>query len=155
MIQQQTLTDSFTEFMRESEPRLRHALCAAFGADLGRDSTAQALAYGWEHWSRVRVMTNPGGYLWQVGRNHALRQHRLAPLYLEPGIDATPWIEPGLPSALERLSERQRTAVILVYGLEWTFGEVAELLGVSKGTVQTQAARGMAKLRDLVGGTDD
>ena len=42
-------------------------------------------------------------------------------------------------------------AVMLVHGLEWTYTEVAELLGVSKGTVQTQERRGMAKLRKQIG----
>jgi DNA-directed RNA polymerase specialized sigma24 family protein len=39
----------------------------------------------------------------------------------------------------------------LIHGLEWTYREVAELLGVSKSTVQTQTERGMAKLRSDVG----
>lgn len=44
---------------------------------------------------------------------------------------------------------------MLVHGLEWTLGEVAELLGVTKSTVQTQAERGMAKLRKRIGVDDD
>ena len=45
-----------------------------------------------------------------------------------------PDVEPGLPRALERLSDKQRTAVWLVYGLEWQQTEVAELLGISAET---------------------
>jgi RNA polymerase sigma factor (sigma-70 family) len=62
-----------------------------------------------------------------------------------------PWIEPGLPVAMARLSEKQRVVVMLIHGLEWTYSEVADLLGVSKSTVQSQAERGMAKLRSDVG----
>ena len=47
VVDQDTSTDSFTEFVREAEPRLRHALCAAFGGEVGRESAAEALAYGW------------------------------------------------------------------------------------------------------------
>ncbi len=155
MVNQETLADSFTEFVREVEPRLRHALCAGFGGDIGREATSQALAYGWEHWSRVRRMDNPAGYLWGVGRNHARRERRARPTLPQPPADATPWIEPSLPAAMAHLSERQRVAVMLVHGLEWTLGEVAELLGVSKSTVQTQAERGMAKLRRRIGVGDD
>jgi len=39
----------FEGFVRESEPRLRRALVAAYGFEEGRDATAEALAYGWEH----------------------------------------------------------------------------------------------------------
>ena len=153
MVEQHTLADSFTKFVREVEPRLRHALCAAFGADHGREATAQALAYGWEHWDRIRKMENSAGYLWGVGRNHARRQRFRRPTFPEPPVDTTPWIEPSLPNAMAHLTERQRLAVMLVHGLEWTYSEVAELLGVSKSTVQTQAERGMTKLRKHVGAT--
>lgn len=151
MVDHGTLAHSFTEFVRQVEPRLRVALCAAFGADLGREATAEALAYGWEHWSRVRVMGNPAGYLWGVGRNYARRTPRRRVVFPEAPGDAMPWIEPGLAPALGRLSERQRLAVLLIHGLDWSYGEVAELLGVSKGTVQTQAKRALSKLRRHVG----
>lgn len=146
-----TTVDAFTEFVREIEPRLRQALCASFGADAGRDAAAQALAYGWENWDRVSGMDNPAGYLWGVGRNHARRQHRQRPVFPEVPSDVMPWVEPGLPAAMARLSEKQRAAVMLIHGLEWTYSEVAALLGVSKSTVQSQAERGMAKLRSDVG----
>jgi RNA polymerase sigma-70 factor (ECF subfamily) len=155
MVDQHTLAELFTEFVRDVEPRLRQALCAAFGGDQGRESTAQALAYGWEHWDRVREMDNPAGYLWGVGRNHARRQRFPRPIFPEVPIDTMPWIEPSLPLAMARLSEKQRVAVMLIHGLEYTHSEVAELLGVSKSTVQTHAERGMAKLRNLVGAGND
>ncbi len=151
MIDRGTLADSYTEFVGDVERRLRHALCAAFGGERGRDATAEALAYGWEHWSRIRAMDNPAGYLWGVGRNYARRmQPRRVVLPAAPA-DTMPWIEPSLTPALARLSENQRLAVMLIHGLEWTYGEVADLLGVSKGTVQTHAERGLAKLRRRVG----
>ena len=151
MVDHDTLADSFTEFVGKVEPRLRHALCAAFGGDQGREATAEALAYGWEHWSLVREMDNPAGYLWGVGRNHARRMQPRNVVFPDAPVDTMPWVEPSLAPALARLSERQRLAVMLVHGLDWTYGEAAELLGVSKGTVQTQAKRGMARLRKYVG----
>jgi RNA polymerase sigma-70 factor (ECF subfamily) len=151
MVDRDTMADAFTDFVQEIEPRLRQALCAAFGGDLGRDATAQALAYGWEHWNRVQNMENPAGYLWGVGRNHARRQRHPRPVFPDVPIDASPWVEPGLPIAMAQLSEKQRVIVMLIHGLEWTYSEVASLLGVSKSTVQSQADRGMAKLRKHVG----
>ena len=142
-------------FVGTVEPRLRHALCAAFGGDHGREAAAEALAYGWEHWSRVREMDNPAGYLWGVGRNHARRMQQRNVVFPDAPVDTMAWVEPSLAPALARLSERQRLAVMLVHGLDWTYSEAAELLGVSKGTVQTQAKRGMARLRKHVGVNHD
>ena len=62
-----------------------------------------------------------------------------------------PWVEPGLPDALARLPGQQRVAVYLVCGHEWSMSEVADLLGVSKGTVQKHLERGMSKLRHRLG----
>lgn len=42
------VTESFTVFVKEVEPRLRHALVAVYGQEQGRDATAEALAYAWE-----------------------------------------------------------------------------------------------------------
>ena len=143
--------DSFTEFVQLVEPRLKRALVAAFGRDLGLDAAADALAHGWEHWERVREMDNPAGYLWGVGRNKARSRRRISPVFPEVPAQHEPWIEPGLPGAMGRLSESQRTAVLLIHGYEWTYAEVAELLGVSIPTVQKHAERGMAKLRRKMG----
>ena len=60
-------------------------------------------------------------------------------------------MEPGLPEALAKLSERQRTVVILVHSLEWTQSEVADLLGVSQGAVRTHLERGVTRLRSKLG----
>ncbi len=139
--------DLFTEFVEAVEPRLKRALVAAFGRDAGLDAAAYALAHGWEHWERVRVMDNPAGYLWGVGRNKARSQLRIRPVFPEVPTEHVPWVEPGLPGAMARLSESQRTAVLLIHGFEWTYAEVAELWGVSLPTVQKHADRGMAKLR--------
>ena len=73
MVPNDVLVDSFTEFVKETEPRLRHALSAVFGTDLGKEMTAESLAYGWEHWERVQAMDNPPGYLFIVGRDRGRR----------------------------------------------------------------------------------
>ena len=62
-----------------------------------------------------------------------------------------PWVEPGLGEAMSRLSENQRTAVLVVHGFDWTPGEVAELLGVSAPTVRKHVERAMRKLRRKLG----
>ncbi|MCP3878646.1 MAG: hypothetical protein GY701_09695, partial [Sulfitobacter sp.] len=59
---------TFEPFARITGPKLRAALMAAYGPDVGADAAAAALAYGWENWDRVSAMANPAGYLFRVGQ---------------------------------------------------------------------------------------
>lgn len=154
MLPNKVPVDAFEGFAQRVEPRLRDALSATLGSDLGRDAAAEALAYGWEHWARVSAMDNPAGYLYTVGRDRGRRLRPRRPVALMPADPVrTPWVEPGLPDALSQLSEPQRVAVMLLHCFEWTMSEVAELLGVTKSTVQSHAERGMAQLRSQMGAT--
>jgi DNA-directed RNA polymerase specialized sigma24 family protein len=147
--------ESFTEFVRDVEPGLKHALVAGFGTEVGMEATRDALAVGWERWDEVREKANPAGYLFGVGRNKARRRLRRHTVFPVPTADHDPWVEPALPGALRRLSERQRVAVMLLHGYDWTHAEVADLMGVSLSTVQQHEARGMAKLRRAIGVGDE
>lgn len=152
LLPEESRADSFTEFVSEYETRLRHALTAAFDIERGWEATAEALAYGWEHWDRVRTMDNPSGYLYRVGRDRARRMSVRRRVGLPAGpVEGERWVEPELPGALDRLSERQRLVVALLYGYEWSMREVADLLGVSKGTVQSYSNRGLRRLRRSLG----
>lgn len=152
MLPDQTRVNGFVEFVETNETRLRHALTAAFGYEAGKEAAAEALAYGWEHWDRVRAMANPIGYLYTVGRSKGRRLRSFAgPVFPAIPEDRTPWFEPGLPAALAGLAEKERTVVLLLHGYGWHMSEVAETLGVAKSTVQTHAERGMRKLRHKLG----
>ncbi len=154
MTSEESEAETFDEFVERVEPRLREALTATLGSETGRDATADALAHGWENWSRVSAMDNPAGYLYVVGRNNARRRtRRRRPLLMDVDPQRTPWVEPGLPDALAALPDQQRIVVVLLHCFEWTMSEVAELLDVSKSTVQTHAERGLARLRSRMGVT--
>jgi DNA-directed RNA polymerase specialized sigma24 family protein len=137
--------NDFRHFLQEAEPRLRRALVAAYGGERGREATAEALAYAWEHWERVGTMSNATGYLYRVGQSRT-RARLKRPLFVRPE-HPEPWFEPSLAPALEKLSERQRTAVVLVHGFGWTLREVAECTDVKVTSVQNHLDRGMQKLR--------
>jgi DNA-directed RNA polymerase specialized sigma24 family protein len=145
----------FTAFVEQHERSLREALTAAFGVDVGRDATADALAHAWTRWDRVSAMDNPVGYLYVVGRNRARRiltLRRSTPVrYPVPTGDGAPPFEPALAGALAALSERERAVVLLLHGFQWTMSEVAETLDLSKSTVQSYAERALAKLRSGIG----
>jgi RNA polymerase sigma-70 factor (ECF subfamily) len=151
-LQNQTAEESFTGFVAVNERKLRLALTASLGYEVGREATADALAYGWEHWARVEAMENPIGFLYVLGRTRGRRMGRRRPIGLpQPANDNLPWIEPGLTNALQSLPERERVVVLLLHGYQFAMSEVASLLGVSKSTVQTHAERGMSKLRRRLG----
>jgi DNA-directed RNA polymerase specialized sigma24 family protein len=123
-------------------------IVAATGPERGRDATAEALAYGWEHWARVRRMANPLGYLYRVGQSRS-RSRKRRVLTGRPN-ETDVWVEPRLLGALAGLSQRQRVVTILVHGFGWTMSEVAELTGVSLTTVQNHLERGLAALRSAL-----
>ena len=137
--------DEFLGFVLETEPRLRRALVAAYGTERGREATAEALGYAWEHRSELGKMDNPVGYLYRVAQSRS-RERRRRALFERPASEDL-WVEPGLPTALTDLPERQRVTVLLVYGAEWTLAETAALLGISRSSVQRHLERGLAKLR--------
>jgi len=141
--------EAFTAFVKEVEPRLRHALVAVFGQEQGREATAEALAYGWEHWDRVGRMENPAGYLYRVGRSSAKK--RRSPFFLPLPEHGLPDVEPGLPAALRELSEKQRLAVVMVHAYGWPRDETAAILSVKVSTLDTHLHRGLAKLRSALG----
>lgn len=143
--------EAFSAFAREIEPRVRRALVAAFGPEVGTDAAAEAMAIAWERWAVVSSRSNPAGYLWGIGRNVARKRRGRLRLFPAPTPQREPWIEPELPAAIENLTEKQRAAVLLVHGFGWTFREVADMLGVSVSTVQSHVERGMAKLRSALG----
>ena len=139
--------DAFTAFVRSVERRLQRALIARYGPELGREAAAEALAWAWEHWDRVQEIDNEAGYLYRVGTSRARRLRRSTRGLPADEQAGTPWIEPGLPAALDRLTANQRTAVVLVHCFAWTHAEVGELMGITTGTVRQPLQRGMATLR--------
>jgi DNA-directed RNA polymerase specialized sigma24 family protein len=136
---------TFEVFVQSAEPRLRRALVAAYGADRGREATAEALAYAWEYWNELQEVNNVTGFLYRVGQSRT-RQRKRRPLFAAPN-QPEPWFEPSLASALEELTDAQRSAVVLIHGFGWTLREVAECTGVKVTTVQNHLERGLKKLR--------
>lgn len=138
---------SFELFAVEVTPRLRGGLIAAYGPDVGRDAAADALAYAWEHRDRVMAIENPAAYLFRVGQTSARRSRRRHGLLPSPDAAELPDFEPRLVPALERLSEAQRSAVMLVHAFGWSQTEAAELMGISVSSLRTHLSRGLTKLQ--------
>jgi DNA-directed RNA polymerase specialized sigma24 family protein len=143
------LVDAVTELLGEVRIRLARAFVLAYGTDRGQEALAEALAWAWEHPERTLALDNPVAYLFAVGRSRTRPRRRVVlPAPADLGL---PHIEPQLISALASLTERQRVCVALVVGGQWTHTETAELLGITKASVQVHIERGMAHLRAQLG----
>ena len=155
----ESAADSYTLFVENAGQRLRLALIARYGPDVGAEATAEALAYGWEHWDRLAAMSNPAGYLYRVGQTRSRGLFRARQpwsrrtSFPDRSESLEPVVEPALPAALTALSEPQRVAVFLVHGFGYSVREVAELLDVTPSTIQRNADRALAGLRDSLGVT--
>jgi DNA-directed RNA polymerase specialized sigma24 family protein len=144
----------FEGFVVDAEPKLRRALVAALGQHAGLEATSIALLYAWENRDRVRSMENPCGYLYRVGRTRVHRRRR-EPLFLAVPDQVAHEVEPKLPAALARLSEKQRAAVMMVHAEGWARDEAAAALNVSVSSLDTHLARGLRRLRAELGVSHD
>lgn len=143
--------DAFDELIAGLRPGLARAFAAAYGRDRGEDALAEALAWAYEHRSRLLGMQNPGGYLYRVGQSRSRGRRDSRPAFPSPSVLGLPDVEPGLPDALASLSDRQRACLALVIVDEWTYEEVAELLGIKRSSVQSHVERALHKLRKGLG----
>jgi DNA-directed RNA polymerase specialized sigma24 family protein len=147
--------EQFTTFVIDAQPRLLRALVGYFGVDDAHDAMADAFVYTWEHWKRVSRMDNPTGYVYRVAISRGRRRwHKNGTLSVATDT-GMPDVEPALPSAMRQLSPRQRTAVFLVHGCQWSQEEVADLMGISVSSVRNHLTRGMTHLRHLIGDTEE
>ena len=139
-------SDSFEVLVDDARPRLWRAFLACRGVDGADDAVSEALAWAWEHRSRLDSMKNPVGYLYRVGLTRSSPGDR--PVWLPAAAEVhLPEVEPALIPALLALSEQQRSAVWLVHACGWSYGEVAEALDIGRSTVGTHVTRALSALR--------
>jgi len=149
-------TRGFDEYVRVDGDRLRRALVARFGVEIGTEAAAEALAVAWRDWDRVQPMANPTGYLFRVGQSRARplvrwarRRHRFPDA--EPSASARDSAELlDLIACLGRLKPNQRSAVVLVKCFGYSHSDVGELLDVNESAVKDLVHRGLRRLRKLM-----
>lgn len=144
----------FRALVEDQAPRLRRALVAANGVQVGNDACADALAWAWEHRTRLLAMEHPVAYLFRVGQTSARRHRRWGREVDLPSETNGAEVAPGsaqLDEALARLNSRQRAIVMLVHAHGYSYSEVADTMGLSVATVRNQLYRGMKRLREEMG----
>ena len=140
--------EEFAAFFGQAEPLVRRALISRYGAELGRDATAEGFAVAWRSWDRVVDMENRAGYVYRTAEGWANRQRsRPHNSLAQPVHSEDRYPDTELAQALEDLSPRQRQAVVLVEGFGLTHREAAELIGCAKSSLQNHVERGMSRLR--------
>jgi len=120
------------------------------------DLLQTALARTWLAWPRIREPAGVDTYVRRVLVNtqrSCWRRRRVQELLVgsvperEGGIDATSDLHQVLWAALADLPRQQRATLVLRYYEDLSNAEIAEVLGVSAGTVKSNASRALAALR--------
>jgi RNA polymerase sigma-70 factor (sigma-E family) len=148
---------AFDEFLAaRSTALLRTAIlvCGASAAD-AEDMVQGALEKVYRHWPRIRH-DNPEAYARRVVVNGAISKARRRKVLQEITFahpPDTPVESPdlGLRDALieevRKLPARMRAVLVLRYWEDMSEAETAAVLGCAVGTVKSQAARGLARVR--------
>jgi len=119
------------------------------------DIAAEALARAYARWHRVHALPHRDACVLRVALNLALRARRRAGTVSPPPTDPDPAIAVAaavdLVRAARNLPRRQRQVVTLRYLADLSEREVAQLLGLSTGTVKTHLHRAAATVRGRLG----
>jgi RNA polymerase sigma-70 factor (sigma-E family) len=125
------------------------------------DVVQTALARTASGWSRLRRKDNPEGYVRRAIVNTHLNGLRRRPWREQPREVLPERPERRRPEgefddrdamwhALRSLPPRQRAVVVLRYYEDLSEADIAEVLGCSRGTVKSQAAKALMSLRRIV-----
>ena len=134
--------------------RLAFALTGDWG--LAEELGQEAFVRAWRSWGAIRRKQSAPAYLRATVINLArtsLRQRlREIRAWRDVAIprQAEPGISPDVLCALARLPPRKRACVVLRYYLDLSEADTAAALGISAGTVKSQTARALQRLRPLL-----
>ena len=140
---------SFGDFYRlHYRPMVRLAQALVDTSECAEEIVQDAFAKVYERWDRL---SEPGGYARIAVVNGARSELRKREVRRRVGLRVRPAEAPAerdyLIDALDRLSPRQRTAIVLRFYEQMSEREIAEAMGVRPGTVKSLVSRGLADLR--------
>jgi RNA polymerase sigma-70 factor (sigma-E family) len=151
-----TAEREFREFVAvRSAALLRTAYLLTGQREAAEDLLQTSLAKAANRWSRL---DQPEAYVRKVMYHQQVNRWRLRSWGREHSTDTVPDVAGpqddaelrlSLAAALRRLAGRQRAVLVLRYLDDLPEREVAQLLGISVGTVRSTTHRALAKLRAL------
>ncbi|WP_344442386.1 SigE family RNA polymerase sigma factor [Kitasatospora nipponensis] len=162
-----TEPEGFEEYVAARQGALlRTAYLLTGDAHLAQDLVQSTLLRVWQRWSRIGPMEHADGYVhrvmvtmlagWRRRRWQGEVPHGDPALVPAPGSGAAhdPHAAHGdravLVTALRTLPPRQRAVVVLRFHLDLSEAQAAAALGCSVGTVKSQTAKALARLRGSV-----
>jgi RNA polymerase sigma-70 factor (sigma-E family) len=139
-------------------PLVRTLALYTGSASLAEDLAQEALTTAVRDWTRVRRATSPGAYVHRVAINLAnghFRRRKVAARALrraaagpaEPPAGPHPADVLALRAAVSALPRRRRAVVVLRYQAGLSLAEIADVLGITTGTVKSQLHDALATLR--------
>jgi RNA polymerase sigma-70 factor (sigma-E family) len=148
----------FQDFVATRGPALlRTALLLTGNQEASEDLVQSALEKALRHWSRIKVAAATEGYVRQImyrqnvsiWRQHRDREVPMAEIPEQRAPDSSVGVNDWLVmrQALLRLAPRQRTVLVLRYYEDLTEEQVAHAMGASVGTVKSQTAKALDRLR--------
>jgi RNA polymerase sigma-70 factor (ECF subfamily) len=151
----------FESWYRKAHPRLLWSLTFVCGdSHIGREITDEAFVRALDRWDRVKEMQSPDGWTYRVALNLLRRRQRRAAL--ERTLLARQAVPPSIPApAIElwdivrSLPERQRQAVVLRFVADLRESEIAEVMGIARGTVAATLRDARQRLAPLLAETAD
>lgn len=158
--------EDFLDFVRaRQEPLLRAGVLMCGNFHLAQDLLQEAFAKLASRWSQVRE-GSPEAYvrtiLYRDAISHWRKWRRESPvdvhspdgdfvLAQESRDGAQEWVAgAAVREALKQLAPRQRAVLVLRYYEDLSEEQIAEILGINRGTVKSQASAALANLRRLL-----
>jgi RNA polymerase sigma-70 factor (sigma-E family) len=157
-----SVTEEFTEFAVGAAPRLRRTaflLCGDWHT--AEDLTQTTLARMFVSWRRIRRQDAVYAYASRTLVNIFLADRRRRrgrelltgwlPERPDPAAAGGPEVRMVVLAALATLPPKTRVVVVMRYWADLSVDQVADVLGCSAGNVKSQSARGLDKLRAILG----
>jgi RNA polymerase sigma-70 factor (sigma-E family) len=156
--------EEFSAYVAASSLRLRrmaYLLCGDW--QRAEDELQAALVKLYLAWNRLRSPDALDGFVRKTIVRQLIDEHRRPRRREQPHADLPePATTPPMPledrlairEALAQVPPRQRAVLVLRYYEDCDVAETARLVGCSEGTVKSQAARGLVRLRELLVAAD-
>ena len=151
-------TASFEEFFAAERARLFGALVVMTNDRAEAEEILQdAFLKVWERWERVATMEEPVGFLYRTAMNLFRKRMRRAAVAVRKTVHLLPKgdelaeveLRDEAVRLLERLTPRERAAIVVTAYLGYSSEEAGELLGIRATTVRVLTNRARASLRGV------